>query len=197
MPASVTSNYAALVLAAGSASRFGSDKLSATLDGMPLVQHAIRAARAAPVRRVVLVARPGLSLEVPANGTDAPPVEILRVQSTALSTSLKAGIAAIGDVDGLFVFLGDMPRVPHREAARLAAMLDDNFAALPRHQGRPGHPVLLSARALPHLATLTGDRGAGQILRGREDIAWDNVEDPAVLLDIDTPDELAALTRQG
>ena len=39
----------ALVLAAGSARRFGSDKLSAPFRGLPLVRHAIRAARANPV----------------------------------------------------------------------------------------------------------------------------------------------------
>ncbi|QVM86092.1 nucleotidyltransferase family protein [Novosphingobium decolorationis] len=191
--ATTPSARAALVLAAGSARRFGSDKLSATFEGEPLVHHALRTACAAPVDKVVVAARPDLDLSQWQAPEGAPPVTILRVESQALSTTLKAGVAALGDVDTLFVFLGDMPRVPPGEAAHLARILADNFAALPRHGGKPGHPVLLSARALADVPTLTGDAGAGQILRGRSDVAVHETDDPAVRLDIDRPEDLARL----
>jgi molybdenum cofactor cytidylyltransferase len=103
---------AAVVLAAGSARRFGSDKLSATFDGKPLISHAIRAAQAAPVDRVVVVAHPALDLGASTE------LALVRLASGALSDSLRAGLAAAGDVDGLFVFLGDMPLVPHGAASR-------------------------------------------------------------------------------
>lgn len=182
--------FAAVVLAAGHATRFGSDKLSAPLDGEPLLFHAIRAARAAPVSRVIVVARPGLDV-----GTwpDAPPVEVLRLDSPALAESLKTGIAGAGDADGAFVFLGDMPAVPHGEAARLARLLGTAYAALPRHSGRPGHPVLLSARAFADIATLTGDEGAGRLLRTRGDVVFDDCPDPAIHFDVDRPEDLARL----
>ncbi|MDD3800467.1 MAG: NTP transferase domain-containing protein, partial [Novosphingobium sp.] len=169
--------FAAVVLAAGHATRFGSDKLSAPLDGEPLLFHAIRAARAAPVSRVIVVARPGLDV-----GTwpDAPPVEVLRLDSPVLAESLKTGIAAAGGADGAFVFLGDMPAVPHEEAARLARLLGTAYAALPRHSGRPGHPVLLSASAFADIAPLTGDEGAGRLLRTPRDVVFDDCPDPAI-----------------
>ncbi|WP_256376793.1 NTP transferase domain-containing protein [Novosphingobium sp. BW1] len=180
-------------MAAGSARRFGSDKLSATFEGEPLVHHAIRTACAAPVDRVLIAAHPDLDLSQWQAPENSPSVTILRVESAALSTTLKAGVAVLGDVDALFVFLGDMPRVPPGEAAHLARILDDHFAAWPRHAGKPGHPVLLSARALAHVPTLTGDAGAGQILRGRTDAVVHETEDPAVRLDIDRPEDLARL----
>lgn len=185
--------FAAVVLAAGHATRFGSDKLSAPLDGEPLLFHAIRAARAAPVSRVIVVARPGLDV-----GTwpDAPPVEVLRLDSPALAESLKTGMAAAGGADGAFVFLGDMPAVPHGEAARLARLLDTAYAALPRHSGRPGHPVLLSARAFADIATLTGDEGAGRLLRTRGDVVFDDCPDPAIHFDVDRPEDLARLASR-
>lgn len=180
----------ALVLAAGHSSRFGSDKLSALLDGEPLLFHAIRTARAAPVSRVIVVARPGLDLgEWPGE----PPVAALRIDSAALSQSLKAGIAAAAGADGVFVFLGDMPRVPHGEAARLAAIIGNNIAALPRYRGSPGHPALLCARLFPQIAGLEGDEGAGRLLRSREEVVFDEVDDPAVLLDVDRAEDLQAL----
>jgi len=186
--------YAAIVLAAGSATRFGSDKLSALLDGEPLLFHAIRAARAAPVARVVVVARNGLDTgEWP--GT--PPVGALRITSTALSESLKAGVAAAADCDGAFVFLGDMPCVPHRAATRLAALIGDGYAAMPRFEGKPGHPVLLSAAAFSDIVRLSGDEGAGRLLRGRGDVVFDACTDPATHFDVDRPEDLEALANRG
>ncbi|SFF87784.1 molybdenum cofactor cytidylyltransferase [Novosphingobium sp. CF614] len=183
----------AVVLAAGSATRFGGDKLSAPLDGQPLLFHAIRAARAAPVSRVIVVARPGLETGAWAG---APAVEVVRLASAAMADSLKAGIAAAGAADGAFVFLGDMPAVPHQEAARLAGLLGRAYAALPRHEGRPGHPVLLSAQAFPDIARLAGDEGAGRLLRARADVVFDDCPDPAIHLDVDLPEDLERLAKR-
>ena len=186
-------NFAAIVLAAGHATRFGGDKLSAALHGEPLLFHAIRAARAAPVRRVIVVARPGLETGA---WPGAPAVETIRLASTALSSSLKAGVAAAQGMDGAFVFLGDMPAVPHGEAARLAGLLGSAYAAQPRHEGRPGHPVLLSAQAFPDIATLTGDEGAGRLLRARTDVVFDDGPGPAIHFDVDRPEDLEQLARK-
>ena len=185
--------YAALVLAAGRASRFGSDKLSALLDGEPLLFHAIRAARAAPVSRVIVVTKPGLDIGA---WPGEPVVEVLRIDSAALSQSLQAGIAAADGAEGVFVFLGDMPRVPHGVAARLAATIGDAIAALPRCEGRPGHPALLSVRLFPEIAALSGDEGAGRLLRSRDDVVFCEVDDPTILLDVDRPEDLQALQNQ-
>lgn len=180
-------NLVAVVLAAGRATRFGSDKLAALLDGEPLLFHAIRAARAAPVRRVIVVARPGLDT---GNWDGDPPVEAIRLASAALSESLAHGIAAARGAEGAFVFLGDMPAVPHDEAGRLARLIGGAYAALPRHDGRPGHPVLLSARAFADIAQLTGDEGAGRLLRARDDVVFRDSPDPAIHFDVDRPEDL-------
>lgn len=181
---------AAVVLAAGSASRFGSDKLSAKFRGRALVHHAIDAARAAPVERVIVVCRSGLNI---GEWHGSPPVDRLEITSDALSASLKVGIAAAGEVDGVFVFLGDMPLVPHDVAGRLAQCLGDNFAAVPRHGGRFGHPVLLSRRAFPEIATLEGDEGAGKLLRSRTDVIIDDCPESLIHLDVDRPEDLDRL----
>jgi molybdenum cofactor cytidylyltransferase len=177
----------AVVLAAGHGTRFGGDKLSARLDGEPLLFHAIRTARAAPVARVVVVARPGLDT---GDWEGAPAVEVVRLASAALSDTLKAGIAAASGAQGAFVFLGDMPRIPHDLAARLAQALGPVYAAMPRHDGRPGHPVLLSARAFADIPALSGDEGAGRLLRRRDDVIFVDCDDPAIHFDIDRPEDL-------
>lgn len=185
---------AAVVLAAGSARRFGSDKLSAPFAGRPLVHHAIEAARAAPVERVVVVCGERLALGEWPGG---PRIEPVRIASTALAESLKAGVAAVSEAEGAFIFLGDMPLVPHDVADRLAALLGGRFAAVPRHEGTNGHPVLLSRRAFPEIARLTGDEGAGRLLKRRDDIAFLDVSDEAILLDVDRAEDIARLEKRA
>jgi len=181
----------AIVLAAGKASRFGGDKLSAPFRGEPLLTHALRAAHAAPVSRVILVCTPALET------SPWPDIETLHIASSEMSSSLKAGIAAAAGADGAFVFLGDMPLVPPAIAGELAESLAGNFAAVPRWQGTPGHPVLLAARAFPEIAQLTGDKGAGSLLKARKDVAFVDCADEGVLLDIDRAEDIARLERFG
>lgn len=187
-------NLVSLVLAAGSGTRFGGKKLAAKFNGEPLIAHALRAARTAPVSRVIAVCRPAQAI---GDWPGEPPVEVRYIESTELSASLKAGIAAAGQCDGAFVFLGDMPLVPHDIAGQLAALLGGNFAALPRCGGRNGHPVLLSARAFPAIAKLRGDEGAGRLLQTRNDVAFLNIEDEGVLFDVDRAEDIARLEQLG
>ncbi|MFA7586600.1 MAG: NTP transferase domain-containing protein [Novosphingobium sp.] len=181
--------FAALVLAAGAGTRFGGGKLAARFRGEPLVHHAIRAARAAPVDRVVVVAAPGLDIgrwEPP-----GPPVQRVELASGALSDTLRAGLGVLDDVAGAFVFLGDMPLVPHDVAGKLAAAIGTRLAAQPRLGDRPAHPVLLSAQAFPLVATLRGDEGAGRLLRQRTDVALVEIADPGAVFDVDYPEDIA------
>jgi molybdenum cofactor cytidylyltransferase len=176
-----------IVLAAGHARRFGGNKLAADFAGEPLLSHALRTACAAPVERVILVCR-----AVPAMPLDAR-IEVVEIASDALSVSLSAGIAKARGADAAFVFLGDMPLIPPGIAAQLAAQIGDSYAAQPRFNGKPGHPVLLSARAFPDVIALNGDAGAGKLLRARSDVVHVDTDDEGVLLDVDSAEDLARL----
>lgn len=179
--------WAAVVLAAGAGSRFGGGKLSASFRGEPLIRHAIRAALAAPVSRTIVIATPELDIG------EWDGVEVRRIATAAMSDSLKSGISAVADSDGAFIFLGDMPLVPHNAAARLAQALGNNFAAMPRFEGRPGHPVLLSRIAFADIAGLQGDQGAGALIRSRKDVAFLDWPDDTVLLDVDRVNDIKRL----
>ncbi|WP_260924538.1 NTP transferase domain-containing protein [Novosphingobium sp. 9] len=188
-------DFGAIVLAAGHATRFGGGKMHALFRGEPLLHHAIRLARAAPVSRVVVVTRPGAAI---GQWDGAPPVTHITLASDALSTTLRAGLAEFdgSGVDGAFVFLGDMPLVPRDMAARLAAALGERYAALPVVGERPGHPVLLSARAMADALLLEGDAGAGRLLRARPDVLRLPCDDPGVLTDIDSREDLVRVETE-
>jgi molybdenum cofactor cytidylyltransferase len=191
-------NVAALVLAAGRGSRFGeSPKLLAPLDGQPLVRHVAQAALASRAGGRVLAVT-GHAAEAIEGALAGLPVETLRNPDYAagLSTSLRAGFAALsGSADAVVVLLADMPRVTPALVDRLIGPWETERppAVVPVAGGRRGNPVLLSAALAPAIAALTGDTGAGALLRGLAGVREVPVEDDAALADVDTPDALAAL----
>ena len=190
----------ALVLAAGLGSRFGGGKLLAPWAGGVLLDGALSAAFAAPVRRVFVVwgADEGVRKAAEAFSAARGAVDRLRVVRAArfaegLSASLKAGIAALpGDCEGVFVFLGDMPRIPAPVPRDLAkALASGAQAAAPIFDGRRGHPVLFGAALLPRLLDLTGDQGAGLLLKDLAGLATVAAPDDGVLYDVDRREDLA------
>ena len=193
----------AVVLAAGAGVRFGGGKLMTPLSGSGvLLDGALAAGFAAPVRTVAVVW--GADDRVPAAAgrfaAEIGVAERLRLVhadrcAEGLAQSLKAGIASLpADADGVFVFLGDMPRVPRQAAQDLARALDAGAsAAAPVFGGRRGHPVLFGASLFPQLAALDGDRGAAAVLDGLgQALALVPAEDDGVLFDVDLPADLTS-----
>ncbi|HEY2050664.1 MAG TPA: nucleotidyltransferase family protein [Caulobacteraceae bacterium] len=195
------SPFEAILLAAGSGRRFGGGKLVAPWRGEFLIESSLAAALAAPVRRVVLVtgAEPKVGEIARAcaerNGQSAR-LSIIHAADHAegMGASLRAAATALQPgCEGVFVFLGDMPAIPHDIGPRLAqALADGALAAAPRYEGRRGHPALFSAALIPDLARASGDEGARRVLQTLGDrLALIDVDSPGVLTDIDTPEDLA------
>jgi molybdenum cofactor cytidylyltransferase len=179
----------ALVLAAGMGTRFGGAKLSSSFSGRRLIDYALEAAFTAPARSVTVVVGADPLVEAIARAAGAKVVEASDY-ANGLSASLRAGIASLPpDSDGAFVFLGDMPRIPHAILPALAAALDGHDAAAPVFESQRGHPALIGCGLFDAVLALTGDAGAGAILaRLGERLALVPCEDPGVLFDVDRPD---------
>ncbi|MET0295229.1 MAG: NTP transferase domain-containing protein, partial [Phenylobacterium sp.] len=153
----------AVVLAAGTGSRFGGGKLLAPWRGGVLLDGALAAAFAAPVRRVWVVT--GADAERVAEAAQAFAAQageggrlsLVHAPNHAegMGASLRTAIAALpADTAAAFVFLGDMPKVPHDLAGRLAEALAGRDAAAPVRHGRRGNPVLLGRALFPDLLRL-------------------------------------------
>jgi molybdenum cofactor cytidylyltransferase len=191
---------AAVVLAAGRATRMGSNKLIAEAGGKLLLRHVVDAALASSARPLIVVT--GHEADAVAGALQGLDVRFVHNAHFAqgLSTSLKTGIAAVPpDAAGAVILLGDMPAVT-------AALIDELIeafahaphmsAVVPVHDGQRGNPVLLSRRLFREVPRLKGDRGARPILDDHTDVL-EIQGDHAVTLDIDTPDALEALRRKG
>jgi molybdenum cofactor cytidylyltransferase len=188
---------AAVVLAAGGASRFGSPKQLAELDGVPLLQHAVDAMLAVPAIDpvVVVLGAEAASVRAAVDFGSAQPVECAQ-WGEGMAASLRCGAAAVGDCEWVIVTLGDQPRVTPQV---IAAVMDAAVAApagimavRATYAGVPGHPVALGRAMLPGIAQLSGDVGARELLGGATVKTFEaaGLCDPT---DVDTPEELEAL----
>lgn len=200
-----TGPWDAIVLAAGRGQRFGGGKLTAVLDGQPLVAGALTTAFRAPARRVFVALGPDPEIRdavdvVARRLAETDRLVIVAVEDTiaGMGVSLaQAARATPDDARGVFVFLGDMPRIDPRTPERLAAALrrSEDIVA-PVHLGRRGHPVLFGAAWLPALRALSGDEGARSLIASAgARLVQVAVDDPGVCLDVDRPEDLCALQR--
>jgi molybdenum cofactor cytidylyltransferase len=187
-----------IVLAAGRGSRFvspghkllqsfgNSTVLGTTLDhaiesGLP-VRVVTTAAVTAEARRHV--AQRDI-VELPASTGRAG--EVL-----GMGYSIASGVAACADAGGWLVLPGDMPAVQPSSLLAVAARLPQHVVVYAQHRGRRGHPVGFSAELYSELVQLSGDEGARRLV-ARYPSHGVELDDPGVLADVDTQDDLAAL----
>jgi molybdenum cofactor cytidylyltransferase len=179
----------AVLLAAGSARRMGTDKLMADLGGRPLALHAFAAIEAAGLGQpIVAVAPDGKLREL--IGAHARIVEVAD-HALGMGHSLAAAIGAVpDDWTAAIICLADMPFVRPATLEALAAAATLDAILRPAFAGKPGNPVLWGRDHFATLGSLTGDRGGRDIL-ARHQAALLSCDDPGVLIDIDTPEALA------
>lgn len=182
MPAS---SITALILAAGSARRFGSDKRLHPIDGVPMLARTLAVYRCV-FPEVGVVIRPdepaiaGLVEEGAGRVIEAPDAAL------GQSRSLAAGVQALSHAGGLVVGLGDMPFVAEETLRRLARAMHAQPERIvrPRHDDRAGNPIGFPASTFEVLRRIEGDQGAREIVAA-SDVWFVDVADSGVLKDID------------
>jgi molybdenum cofactor cytidylyltransferase len=186
-----------IVLAAGVASRFAGPghKLAQALDGggdagavLSVTLHnaiasglpvlVVTTAELAPLAYQQVAARDVVIL---------PPL-----RHSGMGDSIAAGVSARADAQGWLVLPADMPRVRPATLQQVALALQTHAVAYAQYRGRPGHPVGFAAELFSELVALAGDEGARRLVARYPAQAVD-VDDPGVLIDIDTVQDLAAL----
>lgn len=183
----------ALVLAAGKGIRFGSDKRQARLPTGQTVLGATLARALEHFDEVTVVLRPGddrQTLDVDSRVT----VVWAQQAATGLSASLAAGIAALrgSSAQAAAVLLGDMPWIAQTTLRTLCANAHAERIVMPVHQGQRGHPVIFGRAFWAALEQVQGDQGGRQVVAANAQACMRvEVDDPGVLLDIDTPADLA------
>jgi molybdenum cofactor cytidylyltransferase len=184
---------AAIVLAAGQSRRMGANKLLLTLEGKPVVRHVLDAIAASRIERTLVVLGHEAEGVRTALGPTGARFIVNEDYACGLSTSLRAGIAALApEIDGAMIFLGDMPDIAPELIDRMIEAFDParmQAIVAPKRGGRRGHPVLWGRGFFPLLLDLEGDSGAKFLLGHYRDwVAEIEADTDGVLLDLDTPE---------
>ena len=186
----MTRKTGALVLAAGFSHRFGSIKLCAELNnGKTVFQQTLqRISRI--IDTVTVVTRPEL---LPILASDHQDIHAFEHAERGMGATLAYGIGLVHEWDACLICLADMPFIQEASYQLLAdAVCRDNIV-IPFHQGHAGNPVGFGSAYFSQLRQLSGDSGGRPVVREHpEAVVRLNIEDPAILWDIDTPDDLAS-----
>jgi molybdenum cofactor cytidylyltransferase len=189
---------AVIVLAAGRGSRFlGADhKLAQRLGSATVLSTTLRHAVATHLP-VVVVTTEALA-DTARRSVAARDVIVLPEVGTpgqeglGMGYSIAAGVSAMPDAGGWLMLPGDMPMVRTETMLAVARELAHHAVVFAQHRGVRGHPVGFSAELYSELVALRGDEGARRLV-ARYPAAGVEVDDPGVLIDVDTEADLQSV----
>ena len=194
--AALPGRVAAVLLAAGSSTRFGSPKMLARVGGEPLVRRVARAFVEAGFPEVVVVVAPGASgVESALDGLGARTVVNPRPGDGMLS-SAQSGLAALAEgLDRVALTPADIPGLGAPVLRRLLAALPPpgpSTVDVPTSGGRRGHPIVLPSALVALVLSWEPSRRLSDLLREpgvavREHPGFG----PAILRDVDVPSDLS------
>ncbi|MGZ5130554.1 MAG: nucleotidyltransferase family protein [Caldimonas sp.] len=196
----MATNRTVIVLAAGNGSRFaaGSHKLAAPFGEESVLATTLRHAIESHLHVVVVTTAPFADLArssiaardvviVPEVGSDG-------ASQLGMGHSISAGVSARPHASGWLILPGDMPLVQPATLQAVARQLDHHPVAYAQHRGQRGHPVGFAAELYSELVALSGDEGARRLV-ARYPAYGVELDDPGILIDIDTADDLASAIR--
>ncbi|HXE46773.1 MAG TPA: nucleotidyltransferase family protein [Ramlibacter sp.] len=169
-----------LVLASGRGERFVASggtgsKLHALLGGKPVLERTLDAVRAS-----------GLPWHLEDAGHEG------------MGDSIAAAVRATQDATGWLILPGDLPLIRPQTLQAVAAALENNAVVLAHYRGQRGHPVGFGASCRDALLLLQGPQGAALVVRAQATInpvAQLELDDPGIVIDIDTLQDLANAER--
>jgi molybdenum cofactor cytidylyltransferase len=192
---------AAIVLAAGSGTRFGGAKLIAPFVGRALLQHAIDAA--CESRALVCALVLGANADEVLERVDSRRCVIVRNRSwqEGIASSIRAGLGIADEstaCDACLFLLGDQPFVSSADIDALLCRADlrgrPSIVAL-RSAKIWGAPVLFPRRDFAALARLRGDEGAKRYAETQQQrMHFVTATDRRAFCDVDTRSDLCALS---
>ena len=178
---------AAVILAAGASTRYGSQKQAARIGGRTMLEAVVAIADAAGLHPVIAVVPS--SVAVPRNVLTA----INDEPGAGMSHSLRLGLAAVPpDADAAMVLLGDQPTLDPSVIGRLLSAEGARPVVAPHAEGRIGPPVLIRRAAFWLADHATGDDGLRNVLAGHPELVT-VVPVAAHAPDVDRPADLERL----
>jgi CTP:molybdopterin cytidylyltransferase MocA len=193
-------HFGVAILAAGPSSRMGSPKQLLPVDGKPLLLRTVEAALASAAWPVVVV--------LGAQADNIRPIlartPVIIAENAAwgegMAASIRTGVTTLRQfsraLDAIVIALCDQPAFSSNVIAQLVATHHATGRSIvaAHYSGRNGAPALFGRELFPALASLTGEEGARSLLNGDPGRVA-AVALPQLAVDLDTPDDYAALQK--
>jgi molybdenum cofactor cytidylyltransferase len=192
----VWGRVAAVVLAAGGSSRFGSPKQLLQWKGKTLLEHVVDTALASSAQEIVVVL--GHQAEAAHAVLADRPVRVVINEDweSGQSSSVRAGVQALAaSCQACLFLLVDQPNVPSGLIDEVLSRYRRTLAPVvaPIHGSQRGNPVLFDKALFPELLQAQGDEGGRQVIaRHEKEVETVEVGDQSLFLDIDTVEDYEA-----
>ena len=185
-----TANISCLILAAGSARRFGRAKLLYTLaDGRSILQTTL-GIYTELFDLVTVICNDNTELIKQAHNMNAK-VEVNPLSHMGMSESIKLGINITRPKLAWLIALADMPYVEDGSIVQLCQLAERNKIIQPYVNATPGNPVLIGIDFLSDLLSLEGDVGAKSVLQSNnQSVVKVDLNDLGLTQDVDTPGDV-------
>jgi len=182
-----------IVLAAGYSRRYGSDKRLAPVTGNQTLLDLTLASVPSLFDSYLLVLHPGDEALAGAHAVRWQAIAARDAQ-LGIAHSLGAALPFAQHWAAAVIILADMPLVQAATYAAICRTLASDRIVVPCYRGQRGNPVGIGADFFGELAALSGDQGARQLLgRHADRVMRLELDDPGILRDVDTPQELGLL----
>lgn len=181
-------------MASGMGTRFGSNKLMVALDGLPLIQHVIRATDGLFSRRVVVTRH----AEV-AELCRVLEVEVILHNEPHRNDTVRLGMEGMDGCATVTFVQADQPLISPASIAALLRRAEEDHESIWRvsFEGTPGAPVLFPAWTFDELRALPLGKGGGYVAKAhKERMRIVEVASKWELFDVDTVEDLQVLREQ-
>ncbi|MGM9522290.1 MAG: NTP transferase domain-containing protein [Oscillospiraceae bacterium] len=188
----------AVILAAGLSSRMGAFKPLLEVDGVSMIRRVVTSMQlvgASPI--VIVTGHRHEEIEAHLEGLSVQFVHNPHYASTQQLDSLRLGLTALHEAcDRILITPADVPLVLSETVEQLLSMAGGADFIRPVYKNMAGHPVIMSSKLTESVLCYQGPGGLrGAIESSGAKILDVPVDDPAVTLDSDTPEDYTRLLR--
>jgi molybdenum cofactor cytidylyltransferase len=188
-----------IILAAGESKRIGQPKALLKINSEMFAERIVNVLHSAGIQNIILVA--GRHYEEIRMNVKSITLVFNPQHPLGQFSSLQAGLRELPkQTEFVIVWPVDLPLVRKETVASLlaAAQIQKNPITVPWYHGRKGHPVVYTAETITKILSMEPTHTGKELFehfKGR--IAFTDVEDPAVLIDIDTPEDYERYIKRG
>ena len=192
-------NNWAIILAAGSSTRMGTQKLLLSYNDSTMIETVIDNVLKSKIDKVMVVL--GADSEQVTKAIGNKPVEVCRnaQPEKGMMSSVLCGFKALPDnANAALVYLGDQPNIPPSVTDTIIEAYNEDLygIVIPVHDHRRGHPLLVDLKYRRDIFKLDLEKGLRSLMHlFPEDVLEVDVDEAGILLDIDTREDYSNATK--